>query len=133
MHVDDRSPEVGGHVVERLVAQDAGVVDHDVDPAEGVERALHDRRPALDGGDRVGVGDRLATGRLDLVDDPFGSTLVAAGAVDRPTEIVHDDQRPTSGHHQGVLTAEAASRTRDDRYLAVETKSIRHGPNVTGR
>ncbi len=74
--------EVGIHVVERLVAQDAGVVDHDVDLAERVDRALHDRRAALGGGDGVGVGDGLAAGRLDLVDDELGRALVAPGAVD---------------------------------------------------
>ena len=60
--VDDRVEQVGRHVVERLVAQDAGVVDDDVDAAEGVDRRLHDRRAALGGGHRVGVGDRLAAG-----------------------------------------------------------------------
>ena len=133
MHVDHRTPQIGGHVVERLVTQDAGVVDDDVDASEGVQRGLYDRRAALGRGDRVGVGDGLATGRLDLVDDSFRGSLVAAGAVDGTAEVVHDDQRPTGRHQQRVLAAEASAGARDDRHLAVETKSISHGEHGIGR
>ena len=52
---------------ERLVAQDAGVVDDDVDASEAVDRGLDDRLAALGRRDRVVVGDRLAAGRLDLL------------------------------------------------------------------
>src|SRR5438105_8163407 len=38
MHHDDIGPVRPAHAVEDLVAQDAGVVDQDVDAAEGVER-----------------------------------------------------------------------------------------------
>ena len=61
--------QLGGHVVERLVAQDAGVVDDDVDRAERVERGLHDGLAALGGGHAVGVGDGLAAEAVDLLDD----------------------------------------------------------------
>ncbi len=98
----------------------------DVDLAERVDCALHDRCAALGRGDRVGVGDGLAAGGLDLVDDELGGALVAAGAVDGPAEIVHHDQCTTLGHHQRVLLAEAATGARDDRYLAVESE-ISHG------
>ena len=40
MHHDDVGPVRPAHAVEYLVAQDAGVVDQDVDAAEGVERGL---------------------------------------------------------------------------------------------
>ncbi len=112
--------------MERLVAQDAGVVDDDVDLAERVECALDDCCAALGGGDRVGVGDGVAAGSGDLVHDQLSGALVAAGAVDGTAEIVHHDERTTLGHHQGVLPAEAATGTRDDRYLAVESE-ISHG------
>ena len=62
--VDD-GPQVGDvQVGERLVPQDAGVVDDDVDRAEGVERGLDDGRPALGGGHRVVAGHGLAAGGL---------------------------------------------------------------------
>ena len=69
---------------------------------------------------RVGVGDGLAAGRLDLVDDALGRTLVAAGAVDRAAEVVDHDQRAARRQQQRVLPAEAAACAGDDRHLAVE-------------
>ena len=116
------SNSVGVHVVERLVAQDAGVVDDDVDRAEGVDRGLDDRLAALGRGDRVGVGDGLAAGVLDLVDDELGGALVAARAVDGATEVVDHDQRAARGEHQRVLPSETTTGAGDDRYLAVESE-----------
>ena len=106
------SNSVGVHVVERLVAQDAGVVDDDVDGAERVDRGLHDRLAAFGCGDRVGVGDGLAAGGLDLVDDELGGTLVAARAVDGAAEIVHHDQRAALGEHAARAAVRAHHRRR---------------------
>ena len=77
--------QVGRHVVERLVAQDAGVVDHDVDGAERVDGRLHDGLAALGRGDAVAVGDGLAPERLDLVDH--------LRAPDRPSRRAVDASR----------------------------------------
>ena len=55
---------------EHPVAQEAGVVDEHVEPAERVDaRSATSRCGAVPVGDVVGVGDRLAAGRADLVDD----------------------------------------------------------------
>ena len=67
---------------------------------------------ALGRGHRVGVGHGLAAGGLDLVDDPLGGPLVAAGAVDRAAEVVHDDERAALGQQQGVLPARGRHRRR---------------------
>jgi len=53
--------------VERLVPQDAGVVDDDVDRAELVEGRLDDGLAALGGGDAVRVGDGDAAEVVDLL------------------------------------------------------------------
>ena len=66
-------------------------------------RGLHDGLAALGRGHRVGVGDGLAAGGLDLVDHPLGRALVAAGAVDRAAEVVDDHERARGGQQQGVL------------------------------
>ena len=124
--VEDGVDEVGGEVLERLVAEDAGVVDDDVDAPEGVDCGLHDRRSALGRGDRVGVGDRFAAGGLDLVDHLLRRPGVGAGAVDRAAEVVDHDQRTAGREQQRVLTAEATTRPRDDRHLAVESE-LTHG------
>ena len=76
--------------------------------AERVDRGLHDRLAALGRGDRVGVGDGLAAGRLDLVDDLLGRALVAAGAVDGAAEVVDHDERAALGEQR----ARAAGRGR---------------------
>ena len=64
-HVDavDEVPVLLGDLLERRVAEDAGVVDDDVDLAEGVDRRLDDLRAVLDG---VVVRDGLAARVLDL-------------------------------------------------------------------
>jgi uncharacterized protein YfiM (DUF2279 family) len=54
---------------ERDVAQDAGVVDEDVDRPNASIGGLDDGVAVLD---RVVVGDRGAAGGLDLVDDLVG-------------------------------------------------------------
>ena len=125
------STQLAGHVAERLVAQDSGVVDDDVDTTEGVDRRLHDRRSALRGRHRVGVGDRLAAGRRDLVDDELGGADVGAGAVDRAAEVVDDDECAARGEQQGVLLAEAAAGAGDDRHLAVETELSHEWGNLS--
>jgi hypothetical protein len=55
--------------VKNAVAQDAGIVDQDVDAAEGVERRLYDLVAVGRLADRQRRGDRLAAGLFDLVDD----------------------------------------------------------------
>ena len=128
--VEDRVDQVGAHVVERLVAQDAGIVDDDVDRAERVDGGLDDRLATLWGSDRVGVGDCFASGGLDLVHHELGGALVRARTVDRAAEVVDDDERTACRHHQRVLPAEAATRTSDDGHLAVETqirRCVSHG------
>src|SRR5215469_13182029 len=62
---DHREPIFGGYSVEDLIAQYAGIVDDDVEPAEMVERGLHDllrRTPFRDG---IGIDRRRAAAALD--------------------------------------------------------------------
>lgn len=65
----DQVPVQVLHVLEADVAQDAGVVDEDVDAAESLDGRVDDLVSVLDA---VVVGDRLATGSLDLVDYNIG-------------------------------------------------------------
>ena len=76
--LDDEVPLVLGHVGEHAVAQDAGVVDDDVEPAEGldglVDHLLRGREVA-----HVGAVDRrFAAHRLDLVDHLLGRAGVGS-------------------------------------------------------
>lgn len=66
----DEVPVLILEVLEAGVAEDAGVVDDDVDTAESLDGGVDDLVTKLD---RVVVGDGLATGGLDFVDDDIGS------------------------------------------------------------
>jgi hypothetical protein len=69
VHVVDEIPVRLLHVLEADVAQDAGIVDEDVDAPKRVNGRLDDGLALLD---RVVVGDGLASSGADLVDDLVG-------------------------------------------------------------
>lgn len=58
------------HVLEADITEDTGVVDENIDAAESLDSSLDDLVTILDA---VVVGNGLATGGLDLVDDNIGS------------------------------------------------------------
>src|SRR5438552_3643188 len=121
VHGHHRVPVLLRHVEDHPVAQDAGVVDHDVELAEGVERALDDALGGLEVGHAVAVRDRLAAPLLDLGDHLLGGRgRRRPGAVEVRAEIVHDDLCAVPGEEQRLLAADASARARDDRDLAVE-------------
>ncbi len=91
MDVEHVLPVRVAHPVEDRVAQDAGIVDQDVDAAEGVERGLDDRLGVLRLGDRERRGDRLAAGLLDLVDHLLRRAGVGAGALQARADVAGDD------------------------------------------
>jgi hypothetical protein len=111
---------------ERGVAQDAGVVDHDVDPAERVQGGLHDRLAALPGVHAVVVGDRLAARGDDLLDDGVGHLRALSAAVAAAAEVVDHDLRAAAGEQQRVAAAEAAAGAGDDGDTSVEV-DLGHG------
>ena len=78
--LDDRVPLVFRHVEQHALAQDAGDAHDAVDPAEGVDGRLHDRRAALHRRDRVGVGDRPPAGRL-LISSTTASATSLVGSL----------------------------------------------------
>ena len=78
MHVYDRIEQRGCHVLEGLVAEDAGVVDDDVDPVVGIDRRLDDGLPALGGRHAVVIGDGLAAEVADFSGHRVGRAFVSA-------------------------------------------------------
>jgi hypothetical protein len=69
VHAEDDVPIGGGHLREADVAQNARVVDENVDAPERVDGGLDDLVAVFD---RVVVRDRGATGGLDLFDHLVG-------------------------------------------------------------
>ncbi len=94
MDAVDLLPVVIGHLLEADVAQDAGVVDDDVEAAEGVESGLDKARAVFD---RVVVGDGLAAGGLNLGYDAVGGRRARALTVHTAAQVVDDDAGPARG------------------------------------
>ena len=115
VHLDHGIPLALVHVGEHAVAQDAGVVDEDVEPAEMRDRRVDHRLGALPAADVLAVGDRLAAGLLDRGDDLAGGRGVLARAVHPGADVVDHHLGAVRRQQQGMLAADAASRTRDDR------------------
>ena len=131
--VDDGVPLLLGHVDDDSIAQDAGVVDEDVEVAEGLDGRVHEALRALPRRDAVAVRDGLPAHGDDLVRHLLGRGAVAAGAVGGAAEVVHDDLRSLPGEQQRVLAADAAPGPRDDRYPSVQCTHRARPPFVRGR
>ena len=103
----DHLAELGDrHLGEALVAQDAGVVDEDVDASPVRHRTgdhLGDPRLV---GHRSGKTDRLAAGRRNLAGNGFGSTWV---------HVVDNDFRTEPRQHQGMRPTKPAAGAGNDR------------------
>ena len=66
VYLHHQVPVLVFHVLKADVAQDASVVDEDINPAKGLDRSLDDPVAVLD---RVVVRDSLAASRCDLLDN----------------------------------------------------------------
>ena len=119
MDLVDEVPVLLRHLRERDIAEDAGVVDDDVDAAERVDRGLDDLVAVLD---RVVVGDRLAAGGLDLLDHLVGGRRALALAVDAAAEVVDHDARAARREQESVGPTEAVAGTGHDGDAIVETQ-----------
>ena len=119
--VDDRVPLVLGHVEAHLVAEDAGVVDEHVEPTEGLDRLVDERLGAGPVAAVVVVGDGLAAGVGDLVDDLLRRALCPRPRPSAaPPRSLTTTAAPSAREQQRLLATDAASRAGDDRDLAVE-------------
>ena len=106
VHAHDVVPLRLGHVDEHAVAQDAGVVDEDVEVAERVDRRVDEPLGALPVGDVVAVGDGLAAQRLDL-----GSTTCrAAGLSSAPAPSFAPPRSLTTTLAPSAANSRACSR-----------------------
>ncbi len=112
--VDDAVPLLLGHVDENAVPQDAGVVDEDVEIAEGFDGGVDEPLAALPVAHVIGIGQSLAAHLLDLVDDLLRRAAVVTRPVDGAAEVVHDDLGALAGKEQRVLAADAATGAGDD-------------------
>jgi hypothetical protein len=124
VHLDDVVPLGVGHVDDRPVAQDPGVVDQDVQRAELRDRLFHQPLGAGPVRHVVSVGDRPSAGRRDLLDHLLGGGRVTAGAVGRAAQVVDHDGGAFPREQQGVLPPEPAPGPGDDGHAAVECSRL---------
>ena len=92
---------------------------------ERVDGGVDDALGAVEVGDVVVVGDRLAAAALDDVDDLVGGALVGALAGHRAAEVVHDDLGALVGELDRLAAADAVAGAGDDGDLAVEHAHLR--------
>ena len=109
------------HVEGHLVAQDPGVVDQDVERAEGVDGLVDDVLAAGPRADVVAVDGRVAALLLDQRHHFLGRVRVLrALAVQAGADVVDDDPCALAGEDQCLFASDASSCAGDDRHLAVE-------------
>ncbi len=103
---------------------DAGVVDHDVDSAEPLDRRTDQRLRAGSGGNVVVVGDRRSAGRDDLLGDVVRDRGVRSRPFRRATEVVDDDPGTAIRQEERIGPTEAATRPGDDGDPPFETERV---------
>ena len=91
-----------GHVMKADVAQEACIVDQDIDAAKGVHCRL-DNLPPVDHG--IGIGNCLTSGSLDFGHNLICRAHVGAVTLGRRTEIVDKYLGAARCQQQGVCTA----------------------------
>ena len=124
VHVDHGAPVFVAHLVPDCVAQDAGIVDHRVDPAKLLDRIFDDRLRTgrIVHESEVGIG--LAASGNDIVHGLLGWPRIAAFPAAANARIVHDHSRAMLGAKQRDFTAYAAACTGNCNNLAF--KHTRH-------
>ena len=109
------------HVVERLVAQDAGVVHQDVQPAPGVHRRVDDALGRGGVGHRIVIGNGFAAGGLDLRHHLVGHRVLVAASVDCAARIVHHHLGAARRQQHRVRASKPGAGAGDDRHPVVVT------------
>ncbi|MCY1424535.1 hypothetical protein D9M71_402850 [compost metagenome] len=103
--VDDGVPLLFGHLLDHVIPGETGVVDDDVDAAEGVQGGLHATVAEVGGGHVTDAGDCIAAEGADFRDHFIGRSLV---------EVVDHDLGAFFGKFQRDGAADAAAGTGND-------------------
>src|SRR5271163_1545996 len=120
VHGDDRVPVLFIHVEDHAVAENSGVVHHDVELAEIIDGAFDNALGSFEIGDAFEVGHGLAARRADFFHHVFGRGARLPGAVEMPTEVIDDDLGAMLRHQDRFLASDAAARAGYDRHLSIQ-------------
>ena len=113
--VEDRVPLLVAHLLDDRVPGVAGIVHDDMAVAERVDRRLDDAIAEVGLGDVAVAGHRLAAHLDDLGDGLLRRRIV---------DIVDHDAGAVAHQTQRDFLADAASRTGDDRHLAIHLTHV---------
>jgi hypothetical protein len=106
MHVHHQPEIRDAHLREGLVAQNAGVVDEDIDAAPGRHHAFDHGRDTSLVGDRRGRCNRFSASRNDFIGNARCGCLI---------HIVDDDLGALSRQQQRMSSTQPATSARNDR------------------
>ncbi len=120
MHVVHHFPHVVGHVLERLVAQDPGIADADVESTEVVDGGLNHAPGVILVRHRTVVRDGLAAGIANLPDHAVGHRRAGAGAVPGTPQIVDDHCGALRSQQQCVGATQPTPGAGHERDFAVQ-------------
>src|SRR5690606_5456503 len=109
VHVQHGAEVVQCHSGKALVAQDAGVIDQDVDALPLLERTCGQCLHGGVVGDVAAHGNGLPAVADDLVGHPTGGRACVS-----PGDIVDHHARTMAGQFQGVCAPQAVARACDD-------------------
>jgi hypothetical protein len=107
------------HLVEDDIAQDARVVDQNIDAAEGVERELDDLLGILRLDDGQRRCNRLAAFFLDRLDRLLRRPGVLPRAFEAGADIADDDARALGGEQNSDTAADTPPRPGDNRHFII--------------
>ena len=118
MHLDDSVPFGFAHVGEHAVAQDARVVDENVESAERRDGLIDESFCASPFADVVGIGNGLSAGGNNFIDHFLSWAFVDTSAVSGTAEIVHHDLCAFGGEHQRVVAPDSTTSACNDAHSA---------------
>ena len=118
MHGDHVGPVRPAHLVKNHIAQDAGIIDENVDAAEGFERYFYNGFRIFWLGDRKRRRDRFTARFFYGVDRLLRRAGVAAFSLQAGADIANHDARALFREQHGDSSADAAPCPGYDRSLA---------------
>ena len=121
MNFHDQIPVQLRHFLERHIAKNASIVNHDINSAESIDCCLDNLVAELN---RVLVRDGLAASLLNLFDNSVSRMHAVSLSIARNTtaEVVDDHLGATGSKQKSVCTSQTISCTCDNCDFTVKSK-----------
>src|ERR1700678_1981458 len=132
VNVDNVGPVGPAHAMKNAIAQDAGIVDQNVDAAEGIERRLHDLVAIGRLADRQRRGDRFAAGLFYFLDYRLRRPRVSAGTFKACADVANHNAGTLLRHQYRDGAADAAPGSGHDSDFAFHNARHQLPPDLLG-